>query len=76
MIFLKSIFAGLLAVVIAAMVLPMIVCVYLTSRLPRDQETAVGFDLVAAARLPVTWIIVAIVFALGFYWEYRRLKAP
>jgi hypothetical protein len=78
MILLKSIFAGLLAVFIAAIVLPMGIAGYLTWRLPPDKpgkEVAVGFDPVAAARSRVSWIVAAIVFGLGFYWEYRRLKA-
>jgi Kef-type K+ transport system membrane component KefB len=78
MILLKSILAGLLAVIVAAIVLPVGVCYYLTWRLQRDkpgQEIAIGFDPVTAARSPVSWIIAAIVFSLGFYWECRRLKA-
>jgi hypothetical protein len=80
MILLKSILAGLLAVLIAAivlpMVIPMVVGLYLSSGLPPDKsgEVTVGFDPVTAARSPVTWIVGAIVFSLGFCWEYRRLK--
>ena len=78
----KSLFAGLLAVLIAAIVLPMVIPMvaglYLSSRLPPNKsgEVTVGFDPVAAAKSPVSWIIAAVVFSLGFYWEYRRLKAP
>jgi hypothetical protein len=83
MILLKSIFAGLLALLIAEIVLPVVIPIviglYLSWRLPPEKagrEVAVGFDPVAAARSPVSWIMATIVFGLGFYWEYRRLKAP
>jgi hypothetical protein len=78
MVLLKSTLAGLLAVIVAAIVLPVGVCYYLTWRLQRDkpgQEITIGFDPVNAARSRVGWIIAALVFSLGFYWEYRRLKA-
>jgi hypothetical protein len=77
MILRKSILAGLLFVVIAAIVLPMVVCCYLTWRLPPDRtgEVAIGFEPVAAARSPASWITVVVVFSLGFYLEYRRLKS-
>jgi hypothetical protein len=78
MILLKSIFAGLIGVLIAAIVLPIVIVIYFAWRFPphKPGEAAVGFDLVSVARWPVTWIVAAIIFSLGFYWEYRRLKAP
>jgi len=78
MLLLKSILAGLIAVIVAAIVLPAGIAYYLMWTTHPDkpgQEIAVGFDPVYAARSPVSWIIAALVFALGFYWEYRRLKA-
>jgi hypothetical protein len=77
MILRKSILAGLLSVLIAAIVLPMVVCCYLTWRLPPDRtgEVAIGFDPVAAAKSPLSWIKVVVVFTIGFYLQYRRLKS-
>jgi hypothetical protein len=78
MILLKSILAGWISVIVAAIVLPVCIGNYLIWTLPRDkpgQAITIGFDPVAAARSPVSWIIAALVFTLGFYWEYRRLKA-
>ena len=75
---LKSILAGLIAVIVAAIVLPVGIGYYLTWRFQREkpgQAISIGFDPVAAARFPSLWIVAAIVFSLGFYWEYRRLKA-
>ena len=80
MIVLKSIFAGVLAVVIAAMVfavvIPTVSVLYLSWRLPPEKSVkgiGLSFDPVAALRSPVSWITAVIVFSLGFYLEYRRL---
>jgi len=78
MILLKSILAGLIAVIVAAIILPVGIGYYLTWKLQRDkpgQAVTVGFDPVSAAKSPVVWLIAVVVFSLGFYWKYRRLKA-
>lgn len=77
MILLKSMFAGLLALFVAAIVLPMSVCVYITWTVhPRHNEASIGFDPISMARSsPSVWIIAVLVFGLGFYLQYRRLKA-
>ncbi|MGC9996043.1 MAG: hypothetical protein ABSE79_12025 [Terriglobia bacterium] len=77
MILLKCILAGLLALLIAAIVLPMSVCVYLTWTVhPGHNEAAIGFDPISMARSsPSVWIIAVTIFGLGFYLQYRRLKA-
>jgi len=75
MILRKCIFAGLLALVIAAYVLPITVSVYLSWTSHLGDNEAIGFDPVAAIRSPSVWIIAVLVFGLGFYLEYRRLKA-
>jgi hypothetical protein len=73
----KCILAGLLALLITAIVLPMSVCVYFTWTIHPDKNEAAtfGFDPVAAARSPTVWIIAVLVFGFGFYLQYRRLKA-
>ena len=75
MILWKCIFTGLLAVLIAAIVLPMSVCVHLSWASPPG-EFSIGFDPISAARSPSVWVIAFVVFGLGFYLEYRRLRAP
>ncbi len=77
MFLLKSVFAGLLALFIAAIVLPMTVCVYLTWTVhPAHNEVAIGFDPISLVRsFPSVWIIAVMIFGLGFYLQYRRLKA-
>jgi uncharacterized BrkB/YihY/UPF0761 family membrane protein len=71
----KCILSGLLALLIAAIVLPMSVCAYLTWTVHPAQNEAIGFDPINAARSPTVWIIAVLVFGLGFYLQYRRLKA-
>jgi hypothetical protein len=67
----------MLALLIAAIVLPMSVCVYLTWTVhPGRNGAAIGFDPVSMMRhSPSVWIIAVLVFGLGFYMQYRRLKA-
>ncbi len=74
---LKCMLAGLLALLIAAIVLPMSVGVYLTWTVhPRHNEAVVGFDPISMARSsPSVWIIAVVIFGLGFYLQYLRLKA-
>jgi predicted membrane protein len=72
----KCIFAGLLAVVIAAIVLPMGFCAYLAWTVRPGRNEAIGFDPISIVRSsPSVWVIAALVFGLGFYLQYRRLKA-
>jgi hypothetical protein len=71
----KCILSGLLALLIAAIVLPMSVCAYLTWTAHLGENEGIGFDPVSAARYPPAWIVAALVFGLGFYLQYRRLNA-
>ncbi len=77
MILLKCILAGLLALLTAAIVLPMSVCVYLTWTVhPGHNEAVIGFDPISMARSsPSVWIIAVMIFGLGFYLQFQRLKA-
>jgi len=73
----KCILSGLLTLLIAAIVLPMSVCVYLTWTVhPGKNEAAIGFDPISMVRhSPSVWVIAVLIFGLGFYLQYRRLKA-
>ena len=76
MILRKCILAGLLALLIAAIVLPMGVCVYLNWTSHLGENEAIGIDPISMVRHSTSvWIIAVLVFSLGFYLEYRRLKA-
>lgn len=75
MIILKSLAAGLLAVLAVAMVITVlaIVALLVLSARNRVEDTVIGWDPVAFGRAPLLWIIVLLAFAIGFYWQYRRL---
>ena len=77
MIILKSLAAGLLAVLAAVIVITILAILALLVFLARNNsdETVLGWDLVAFGREPLPWIILLFVFAIGFYWEYRRIVA-
>ena len=74
MIILKCIFAGLITLLTAAIVLSISVGAYLTRRAHLGKNEAIGFDLTFAARSPSVWIIAIMIFGLGFYLQYQRLK--
>jgi hypothetical protein len=75
MILVKSILTGLAALVLTAilMLVGWMVRVSMVMRKPRDRTVTIGIDPVSVFKSsPGLWIIAMIVFALGFYWEYRR----
>jgi uncharacterized BrkB/YihY/UPF0761 family membrane protein len=75
MIILKSLAAGLLAVLATAIVITIlaIVALLVFSARNNSDETVIGWDPVAFGRAPLSWIILLFTFAIGFYWQYRRL---
>jgi uncharacterized BrkB/YihY/UPF0761 family membrane protein len=77
MIILKSIAAGLIAVLATAMVIIILAIVALLVLSARNhaEDTAIGWDPVAFGRAPLPWIIFLLAFAAGFYWRYRRIVA-
>jgi uncharacterized BrkB/YihY/UPF0761 family membrane protein len=75
MIFVKSILAGFLSLLLAAILLWVGFAVVLAVVTPAGGE-AIAIDLVSVCRasyLPCLIVIVCM-FAPGFSWEYRRLK--
>ncbi|HEV7521857.1 MAG TPA: hypothetical protein VGP89_12230 [Candidatus Angelobacter sp.] len=77
MIFLKSIAAGLTAVLATAVVIAVVAIVALLLLTARNEanDTVIGWDPVEFGRAPLAWIIFLFTFAAGFYWQYRRLAA-
>ena len=74
MIILKSLAAGLLAVLATVVVITILVIVALLVFSARNhaEDTVIGWDPVALGHAPLPWIILLFVFAIGFYWEYRQ----
>lgn len=73
-IYLKSIVAGLLAVIAAAILLVIVVAVGFWAKSDSSQtETgSLGWDPIALAK-PFTWLVVVLgIFLVGFFWEFFR----
>jgi uncharacterized BrkB/YihY/UPF0761 family membrane protein len=74
MIILKSLAAGLLAVLAMAIVIVILAieALLMLSAKNHSEDTSIGWDPIAFGRAPLPWIIILLVFAAGFYWQYRR----
>jgi hypothetical protein len=72
MIYVKSVLAGILALVIA--VFSTIVAILVYDSRSSESPTTIGWDPHAASRSPGFWAIIALIFAVGFFWEFRRLS--
>jgi uncharacterized BrkB/YihY/UPF0761 family membrane protein len=77
MIILKSLAAGLLAVLATAIVIVVsaIGALLVLSAKNQSEDTSIGWDPIAFGRAPLAWIIFLLSFAAGFYWQYRRIAA-
>jgi len=77
MIILKSLAAGLLAVLATAIVITILAigALLVLSARNHEEDTSIGWDPVTFAREPLAWIIFLLAFAAGFYWQYRRIVA-
>jgi hypothetical protein len=75
-IYLTSVLAGLAATIIAELIViaaGVTALFVIVSRRPAGHEGGIGWDPVSFARTPAGWMILALAFASGFWWEYRRL---
>jgi len=73
-IYLKSVLAGLLAVLAAAILL-VIVVVVLSAASPSSQTGSVGWDPISLGR-PLKWLVATLgIFLIGFFWEFFRLRS-
>jgi hypothetical protein len=74
MVFVKSVLAGLFSLIAVGILLLFTAGLILNILAPPG--TSVGIDIVSVARhSPLVWILAVLAFALGFDWEYRRLKS-
>jgi hypothetical protein len=77
MIYFKSILAGFLAVLAAAILLIVVVVVGISiwSRSQPSDAGSVGWDPISLAR-PLTWLVtILVIFFGGFFWEFYRLRS-
>jgi hypothetical protein len=76
MIYLKSAIAGILAVMATALLIYTTFTLLLIILIARRNANA-GFDRPhwhLRTESPAFWILVLIVFAVGFLWEFRRIS--
>jgi len=74
MVILKSVLAGIAAVVLLAITSLFVMGVYLWIRRPPDTGAdlgAVGWDPISLTK-PATWLVVVGIFLPGFFWEFLR----
>ncbi len=74
MIFVKSVLAGLVSLTLAAILLPSSLLIAFMLLHPPQSGTTASIDVVSVARHLHAWIIGVLAFALGFGWEYRRVR--
>ena len=71
MIYVKSVVAGLIAVILAIVLLPVIMGVYFSIVYRRSGNVTVGWDPISLLK-PSFWCLFAAIFGTGFLWEFRR----
>jgi hypothetical protein len=77
MIYVKSVLAGLLALIVAPIcVLVILVVAMVIYALVHSTsgEGSIGWDPISLVHTnPMLWSIPVLIFLMGFIWEYRRL---
>ena len=74
MIYIKSLVAGITAVVIATLLSPFLMGLYVYIIYKPKENEAIGWDPISFAHRPSAWLIIAVIviFMAGFVWEFRR----
>jgi hypothetical protein len=73
MVYFKSLLAGLTALIIATVLSPLIMGIYLYVVYRPAANEAIGWDPISFAKRPLIWLVAALTFLTGFMWE---LAAP
>ena len=74
MVFLKSLLAGVAAVVLVAITLPFVIGLYMWFHRPPDMGAdvgSIGWDPISLVK-PATLLVVIGIFLIGFVWEFFR----
>jgi hypothetical protein len=75
-IYVRSILAGIAAVVTSAVVLSFVALLVPTIRYGPMAETWNVFNpLSALVRWPLAWFLATIIFGAGFYWEWQNVSS-
>lgn len=72
MIYIRSLIAGTMAMIMAAALSPIIMGVYFIVIYRQGKGQAIGWDPAFCAREPVIWAVALLVFIGGFVWEFRH----
>ena len=72
MVYLKSLVAGTVAVVIAATLSPIVMGIYFYFVYSRGTDETIGWDPTSFVKQPLIWTMTALIFVAGFVWEFRR----
>ena len=72
MIYVKSVAAGIATVVVAMLLSAFLVALYLFIVYKPKENESIGLDPISFAKTPLAWLIVAVIFMVGFVWEFRR----
>jgi uncharacterized BrkB/YihY/UPF0761 family membrane protein len=75
-IYVKSTVAGLLAVMLTYLLVIVIGISLLIAAnvMSKEQDSVIGFDVVAFGRSLLGMAIVVLAFITGFFWEYLRVS--
>jgi hypothetical protein len=81
MLYLKSVLAGFLALVMAfisLLVAVMFVMIVYARTHTQPGEGSIGWDPISLVKLSpfLPGVVVVVVFLVGFFWKYRRLTHP
>lgn len=75
MLYVKSMLAGLAAILLATILIfigGICAVVIIASRQTHTGHMSVGWDPISFGRSGAGWIILGLAFLIGFWWEYRR----
>jgi uncharacterized BrkB/YihY/UPF0761 family membrane protein len=77
MIYVKSLLAGLIALIVFPVCLLLMVMVGMVIYLlvyPAPGQGSIGWDPISLIRMnPMLWSVPVFIFVTGFIWQYRRL---
>jgi uncharacterized BrkB/YihY/UPF0761 family membrane protein len=71
MIYIKSVLVGILTLILT--VFSLVLCLLIYSATSSNPDFAIGWDP-RGAKSPLFWIVVMLIVAVGYIWEYRRLS--
>lgn len=71
MVYVKSILAGIVALIIAAMIIAAMSALVLFAESRRSGSTGIGAVSIAISD-KIVWLGALLIFAAAFWWEFRR----